>query len=68
MKLKIFLKRFNKKFEQKLESYRKKEIAKEILVESLQGWFGYAKWANTHRLRKEIIRKIENLPKTLKTH
>lgn len=35
-------------------------IRKKDIVEKLQGWFGYAKWANTFNLREEILRKLKN--------
>lgn len=54
---------FENKFSKKLELYRKGEITKEYLEESLQGWFGYAKWANTYKLRTKILDKIEKIKK-----
>jgi len=37
------------------------KAGKKELVESLQGWFGYAQWANTYKFRKQTIEKIEML-------
>jgi hypothetical protein len=28
-------------------------------VNSLQGWLGYTKWANTYKMRKKIIERIK---------
>ncbi len=48
----------------KIGKYKNEEISKENLLESFQGWNAYAKWANTFKLRREIVRKIytKNLP------
>jgi len=48
-----------KKIAKKLILSQKGLINKKELIESLQGWFGYAQWANTHKIRKEILDKIE---------
>jgi RNA-directed DNA polymerase len=57
------MKKFKKKFENKLELYKNGEITREMLIESLQGWFGYARWANTHKFRQKILMKIEEIKK-----
>ncbi len=51
--------KFEKRFNQKLESYENKVTSYEDFLQSLQGWFGYAMWADTYKLRKKIIGKIE---------
>ena len=51
--------KFERKFNQKLESYKNKEMSYEDFLQSLQGWFGYAMWADTYKLRKNVIGKIE---------
>lgn len=55
------LKIFEGKFRKKLLLYGKGSLSKEKFIESLQGWFGYARWANTYIFRKELIRKIDNV-------
>ena len=55
------LKKFDKRFKIHLKAYRKGIITKEELLEKLQGWFGYSQWANTYKLRAEILRKIEKI-------
>lgn len=34
-------------------------ISYDSLLDSLNGWIGYAMWVNTYKLRKSIIKKIE---------
>ncbi len=42
----------------KIENYKKGNIPEEKLLEIFQGWNAYAKWANSFKLRKNIIKKI----------
>ena len=58
------LRRFEISLGVKLELYNNGGITGGILIESLQGWFGYAKWANTFKYRKEIGDKIARHPFT----
>ncbi len=41
-----------------VENYKNNEISKEKLLEIFQGWNAYAKWADSYRLRKQIVKKI----------
>jgi RNA-directed DNA polymerase len=52
---------FERKFERKLQQFYNGNMTKEKLVESLQGWFGYAKWANTYKLRMAVKDKIKDI-------
>ncbi len=52
------LRKFERKFSEKLSLLEKGDLAYEDLLRSLKGWLGYATWADTYRLRKEIFRKI----------
>jgi len=52
---------FRKKLDKKLLSFENGDISKGDFLESLQGWFGYAKWANTYMFRKELLDKIEQI-------
>lgn len=38
-----------------VEKYKEGIISKEKLLESFQGWNAYAKWANSYRLRKNMV-------------
>ena len=50
---KYFLRKFNKY----LSLYNEGIISDKQLIERLQGWFGYAQWANTYLFRKKIVEK-----------
>ena len=41
------------------------DLSKKDLLEQLQGWFGYAQWANTYNLRKEVLQRISDIEKDL---
>src|SRR3989344_2164244 len=51
--------KFKRDFNEKLNLPETKENYEKIM-NSLQGWFGYAMWANTYKLRKKIMKQIEN--------
>ena len=53
--------KFERKFGLKLEMYEEGLITYEQLIESLQGWFGYALWANTQKYRKGILERVRSL-------
>ena len=42
----------------KIEDYKLGNISKEKLLESFQGWNAHAKWANSYKLRRNVVRKI----------
>lgn len=42
----------------KVDKYKNGEVSKEKILESFQGWNAYAKWGNTLKLRREILKKI----------
>ena len=42
----------------KIKRYKKGEVPKEKILESFQGWNAYAKWANTFKLRRRVVRNI----------
>lgn len=54
----LLRKRNIRKISSKIKQYKKGELSKEKLLESFQGWNAYAKWADTYRLRKEVIMRI----------
>ncbi|MDO8459490.1 MAG: reverse transcriptase domain-containing protein [Nanoarchaeota archaeon] len=51
-------KRNIKKMRHKITSFANKEIQYRELMESFNGWQAYAKWGNTFKIRKSIIREI----------
>ncbi len=55
---KLLRKRNIKNMRRKIDSFNKREITYKKLFESFQGWNAYAKWSNSHNLRKKLINKI----------
>ena len=55
---KLLRKRNIRNMKRKIELFKKGEMDFRDLYESYQGWQAYAKWANTHKLRKEIKGEI----------
>ena len=49
----------------KIKKYKLEELSKEKLLESFQGWQAYAKWANSYKLRKMVVKKIYAVDLTL---
>src|SRR3989344_5959832 len=41
-----------------VEKYKDNELSKEKMLESFQGWNAYAKWADSFKIRKSVVRKI----------
>ena len=52
---------FWKHLEDLEDQYAKELISKIKLLIYVQGWFSYAMWGNTHKLRKNIRRRIDKL-------
>lgn len=58
---KLLRKRNVKKMLLNIEKYRLGHISYEKIIESFQGWNAYAKWANSFKLRKEVVGKINKI-------
>ncbi|MAG78260.1 hypothetical protein CL616_02745 [archaeon] len=43
------------------KQYKKGHITYDKIYDSLEGWLAYAKNANTYKLRKTLLKQIENL-------
>ena len=41
-----------------LNSFMNYELSKEKILESFQGWNAYAKWADSYRLRRGVVKMI----------
>ncbi|MBI2109722.1 hypothetical protein HYT58_00945 [Candidatus Woesearchaeota archaeon] len=54
------LKKFELNLMRKIEMYKNGSITKEDISSSIEGWFGYIRWANTHKLKRIILSKINN--------
>ncbi len=52
------LRYFMRKFEHYEKLHKNGQISAEDLLEKLQGWFGYAQWANTFKMRETLKRRI----------
>jgi RNA-directed DNA polymerase len=62
------LKSFQRKFNKKLDLYKQDQLSKEKIEKSLQGWFGYACWANTYKLRQSILKKLKDAEESKKNN
>ena len=51
--------KFVKSFEKRLKLYKDGLLSYNLFLEQLQGWFGYAQWANTYKFKKRIIKKVD---------
>ncbi len=55
---KLLRKRNVRKILVKIDNYHRNKLMKEEMLEIFQDWNAYAKWANTFKLRKQIVREI----------
>ena len=55
-----------KKIMRKIHKFSQGDISYREMTEIYQGWQAYAKWGNTFKLRKMIVRKIQKARKELK--
>jgi len=55
---KLLRKRNIKSIFYKIDKYNKGNVSKEKILETFQGWNSYAKWANTLKLRREVVKRI----------
>jgi len=42
----------------KIKQFKDRELSKEKLLESFQGWNAYAKWADSYKLRRNVVKMI----------
>ncbi len=57
------LKKFKQNFADKTALYQNGFIAYEKLLLSFSGWFGYAKWADTYSLCRNVLNELESIEK-----
>ncbi len=55
------IRKFQNNFNDKMECYNNDLITKEEFIESLKGWIGYAMWADTYKMRMDILNQIEDI-------
>jgi hypothetical protein len=53
-------KRNIRKIISKINQYKNEQFDREKVLKSFQGWQAYAKWANTYKLRKYILKQLKN--------
>ena len=53
------IRKFFRNFGENKKLYEEGTLSHEDFVSSLSGWFGYAQWANTYKLRRSIIKEID---------
>lgn len=56
---KLLRKRNIRNIERKISAYNKGKISLDKLFESFEGWRAYAKWANSHSLTRNLVKKIK---------
>ena len=54
----LLRKRNVRKMRLRVNQYKKGELSKKRLLEIFQGWNAYAKWANSFKLRREVVKGI----------
>jgi len=52
------------KMKKKIKDFSDAKRGYKEMMEIYQGWQAYAKWANTHKLRKEIVKEIYKIRKS----
>ncbi len=55
---KLLRKRNIKKIKGKVEFFKKNKLSYERLLEGFNGWYAYAKWADSHNLSVNLIKSI----------
>ncbi len=63
---KLLRKRNIRKIRKKIESFSIGKVDYYKITETFQGWQAYAKWANTFKLRKNIVKEIHKAKRLLK--
>ena len=52
--------KFERNFNDKLRQFKQKKARYEYFESSLQGWLGYVMWANTYKLRNNLLKYLSN--------
>lgn len=56
---KLLRKRNIKNIERKINLLKEDKLSYEKFLEIFQGWYAYAKWANTNKLTDRLIKRLE---------
>ena len=54
------LRKFQRKISVKIDLVQNNILSYDSLLDSIQGWLGYAMWANTYKLRANIVKIIDH--------
>ena len=49
------------KINEKINLVQNNILTYDSLLDIIQGWFGYAMWANTYKLRKSLMKEIDEM-------
>jgi|SRR3989338_5688888 len=55
------IRKFQRNISKKINLVKNGILPYDSLLESLNGWFGYAMWANTYKLRKNLMKEIDKM-------
>ena len=55
------LRKSQRKIKEKIELVKNNTLPYDSLLDAISGWFGYAMWANTYKLRKSLMKEIDEL-------
>ena len=61
----LMRKRNIKKMRERIGQFEDNLVSYWQLMESFQGWQAYVKWADTYKLRKRVLREIQNIKKEI---
>ena len=51
--------KFQRNIKNKIHLVQNNLLTYDKLLDSINGWIGYAMWANTHKLRKNLMKEID---------
>ena len=57
------LRKFQRKIKEKIDLVQNNLLTYDSLLDSINGWIGYAMWANTYKLRTNVIKIIVKIKK-----
>lgn len=58
--------KFQRKIKEKIDLAQNNLLTYDSLLDSINGWFGYAMWADTYKLRTCITKIVDNIKETPK--
>ena len=55
------LRKSQRKIKEKINLVKNDILPYDSLLDAINGWFGYAMWANTYKLRKNLMKEIDKI-------